>query len=227
MGSSRTASWPRAVRPRRVPEGPGATAFFVSARQERRGFMACAPASRKDSGRTIPWTLSLATLSFRNGLKCDPVIADPSDAHAITAPRGSEERDIERLIIPASTCRAWGNKEIQAMRNGKRAFNAVAPASRHGAKGIGARQACFDFLMPSIGFLSGQARYVADSPAPGAGGGRGRARGCTDHCAAACSCLICAQEKGVATRTGCGAERFSDIQRGRTDSSRPRGAGSR
>jgi hypothetical protein len=40
------------------------------------------------------------------GLKCDPASADPSDAHAITAPWGSEERDIERLIIPASTCQA-------------------------------------------------------------------------------------------------------------------------
>jgi len=37
---------------------------------------------------------------------CDPVAADPSDAHAIATPWGSVERDIERLIIPASTCHA-------------------------------------------------------------------------------------------------------------------------
>jgi hypothetical protein len=60
--------------------------------------MACAAAVI----RTIPWALRL-----RDELLCDPVVADPSDAHAITAPWGSEKRDIERLIIPASTCRAW------------------------------------------------------------------------------------------------------------------------
>lgn len=83
-------------------------AFVVSARRERRGFLAGAKAFGFWSARIAPEAGVPIGIINADALLCDPVVADPSNAHAHTARWGNVERNIEQLIIPASTCRARG-----------------------------------------------------------------------------------------------------------------------